>query len=82
MISSAVVSRSTDKLMQCLLLISTGAAPEVVARIMSTLERKWLVKSSAVCEEVADVCGIFNRVLIFDQRALKSPMLDLMALDQ
>ena len=81
-ISSAVVSRSTDRLLQHLLLIAIEVEPEVVARIVSTLERKWLAKSSAVCDEIMDACGIFSNVLIFDQRALESPILDLMALDQ
>ena len=81
-ISSAVVSRSTDRLSQRLLLIAIEVAPEVVARIVSTLERKWLAKSSAVCDEVMDACGIFSNVLIFYQRSLESPILDLMALDQ
>ena len=81
-ISSVVVSRSTDRLSQHLLLIAIEVALEVVARIVSTVEWKWLAKSSAVCDEIMDACGILSNVLIFDQRALESPILDLMALDQ
>ena len=46
------------------------------------MERKWMAKLSAECDEVVDVCGIFSNVLIFDQRALESPILDWMASDQ
>jgi hypothetical protein len=40
MISSAVVSRSYDRLLHCQLAIATEVAPEVDARIVSTLEWK------------------------------------------
>ena len=50
--------------------------------LSANLERKWMAKSSAECDEVVDVCEIFSSVLIFDQRALESPILDWMASDQ
>ena len=81
-ISSAVVSRNTDRQLHCRLAITAEDSPEVDARIVSILERKWMAKSSAECDEVVDICGIFCSVLIFDQRALKLPILDGMASDQ
>jgi hypothetical protein len=82
-ISSALVSRSTERLLQHLLLIAIEVAPEVVALIVvSTLEWKRQAKSSAVCDQIVHACGIFSNVVIYDQRALESLILDLMALVQ
>jgi len=50
---------------------ATGVSPEVDAQIISIFEWKWLAKSSAVCDEVLVVCGIFNSVFLFDQRAFE-----------
>jgi len=41
-----------DKLEHFQLIISGGGATRVDARITSTLDRKWMANSSAVCDEI------------------------------
>jgi hypothetical protein len=81
-ISAVVIGLMVDRVVHDLASMMGGGALAVAARITSTLLLKKTATSSAVLDDVDVFGGAFRRALIFDHRALESPLLFLIASDQ
>lgn len=76
MTSAVVTSLNSDKGLNGLDVMTVGGAVAVAVRIVSTLFRKKVAKSSAEWTELDDaVDDTISNALTFDQSALESPRL-------